>query len=522
MPVRRAILSVSDKRGLIDFARGLLEMGVSIMASGGTAKAIREAGLEVQGISDYTGFPEMLDGRVKTLHPKIHGGLLGIRDNPSHTRTMSEQGITPIDLLAVNLYPFEKTVSQPDVPLEVAIENIDIGGPSLLRSAAKNHRSVTVVVDPGDYPRILEEIKATGGEVGEETRRELAAKAFAHTSLYDGVIATYLDRTFGNADAGERSPDSGEPMPRTLLVSLRKAADLRYGENPHQRAALYGDFLNRVTPLHGKELSFNNVVDANAAVELIAEFEEPTVAIIKHTNPCGVGSAETLLDAYRKAFETDTQSPFGGIITMNRSLDMAAAKAMDEIFTEMIIAPDFEEGVLDFLFKKKNRRLLRIAAASEAPGDLDWKRVAGGVLVQDRDCARESPDEWKVASRRRPTKEEEIALLFAWRVAKHVKSNAIVFARADRTLGIGAGQMSRIDSGEIAASKAAKAGLGLSGCAVASDAFFPFRDTVDALAKTGASCVIHPGGSVRDEEVVASANDHGMAMVLTGRRHFRH
>ncbi len=522
MAVRRAILSVSDKRGLVDFARGLVEMGVSLMASGGTATALRDAGLEVQGISDYTGFPEMLDGRVKTLHPKIHGGLLGLRDNPSHTRTMSEQGITPIDLLAVNLYPFEKAVAHPDVRLEEAIEKIDIGGSSLLRSAAKNHRSVTVVVDPGDYPRILEEIKTAGGEVSEATRRELAAKAFAHTSRYDGVIATYLDRAFGNAAARESASGSCDPLPQTLLVSLRKAADLRYGENPHQRAALYGEFLNRVIPLHGKELSFNNVVDANAAVELIAEFEEPTVAIIKHTNPCGVGSAETLLDAYRKAFETDTQSPFGGIITMNRSLDMAAAKAMDEIFTELIIAPDFEEGVLDFLFKKKNRRLLRVAAASPLSGELDWKRVAGGVLVQDRDGVRESPDGWKVVSRRQPTKEEERALLFAWCVAKHVKSNAIVYARADRTLGVGAGQMSRIDSAEIAASKAAKAGLGLAGCAVASDAFFPFRDSVDAMAKTGASCVIHPGGSVRDEEVIASANDHGLAMVFTGRRHFRH
>jgi phosphoribosylaminoimidazolecarboxamide formyltransferase/IMP cyclohydrolase len=378
MPVRRAILSVSDKRGLADFARGLAEMGVALLASGGTAKVLRDAGLQVQEISDYTGFPEMLDGRVKTLHPKIHGGLLGLRDNPEHLRTMAEHGIAPIDLVAVNLYPFEKAAAKPGGTLEEAIENIDIGGPSILRSAAKNHRSVAVVVDPEDYGRVLEEMRASKGEVSEETRRELAVKVYAHTSRYDAAISGHLSRVYGagRASAGEGDAQS---FPGTLSLSLSKAMDLRYGENPHQRAALYGGFLERVQPLHGKELSFNNVVDANAALALIEEFEESTVAIIKHTNPCGVGTAENLLDAYRKAFQTDTQSPFGGIIVMNRPLDREAARAMDEIFTELIIAPEFEEGVLEFLSKKKNRRLLRMLPARERPRERrDGLEARGG------------------------------------------------------------------------------------------------------------------------------------------------
>jgi phosphoribosylaminoimidazolecarboxamide formyltransferase/IMP cyclohydrolase len=496
-------------------------MGVALLASGGTAKALRDAGLAVQEISDYTGSPEMLDGRVKTLHPKIHGGLLGLRDNPDHVSAMAAHGIEPIDLVAVNLYPFEETVSRAGASFEEAIENIDIGGPSLIRSASKNHRSVAVVVDPADYSRLLDEMRRGDGEVGESTRRELAAKAFAHTARYDGLIARYLGGAGGRRESGAALPDS-------FTVSLRKAMDLRYGENPHQRAALYGDFLERLEPLHGKELSFNNVVDANAALEIIAEFEAPTVAILKHTNPCGVGSGATLYDAWGKAFETDSQSPFGGIIIVNRNLDLAAARVMDEIFTELIIAPGFEPGVLEFLFKKKNRRILRLTGRTDAGeagagiAGLDWKRVAGGVLLQDRDAAREVRAGWKVVSKRAPSAEEGEAMLFAWRVAKHVKSNAIVYARADRTLGIGAGQMSRIDSSEIAASKAAKAGLSLRGSAAASDAFFPFRDSVDTMAKAGAACVIHPGGSVRDDEVIASADEHGMAMVFTGRRHFRH
>ncbi|MDP3938814.1 MAG: bifunctional phosphoribosylaminoimidazolecarboxamide formyltransferase/IMP cyclohydrolase, partial [Deltaproteobacteria bacterium] len=491
MTVRRAILSVSDKRGLVEFARGLAGLGVSLLASGGTAKALKDAGLSVQEISDYTNSPEMLDGRVKTLHPKIHGGLLGLRDNPDHMSAMAAHGIEPIDLVAVNLYPFEQTIARPGVSLEDAIENIDIGGPSLLRSASKNHRSVVVLVDPGDYPRVLDEMRRGDGEVGEATRSALAAKAFAHTSRYDGLIAGYLGRLGAGAE------DSQSPFPDSFTAGLPKAADLRYGENPHQRAALYGDFLRFVEPLHGKELSFNNVVDANAAVELIAEFSSPTVAILKHTNPCGVGSGSSLVDAWRKAFETDTQSPFGGIIVVNRPLDLAAAKAMDEVFTELIIAPEFEDGVLELLFKKKNRRILRMGAGIEESAGgvaaMDWKRVAGGVLVQDRDRAREERDGWKVVSKRAPAEEEAEAMLFAWRVAKHVKSNAIVYSKSDRTLGIGAGQMSRIDSAEIAVSKAAKAGLSLRGCAVASDAFFPFRDSVDTMAKVGAASVIQPG-----------------------------
>ena len=510
MPVRRALLSVSDKRGIVEFARGLAGLDVEILASGGTAATLREAGLTVMEISDYTGFPEMLDGRVKTLHPKIHGGLLALRDNAEHVRTMEAHGIRPIDLVAVNLYPFEKTVSRPSTTLEEAIENIDIGGPSMLRSAAKNHRSVTVVVDPADYAGVLDEMKTSGGEVNEATRRRLAVKVYAHTAGYDAAISNYLAGAYGE-----------KPLGAQLVLSFPKAMDLRYGENPHQRAALYGGFLEVLEPLHGKELSFNNVIDANAALELIAEFEEPTVAILKHTNPCGVGSAPTLREAWRKAFETDTQSPFGGIIIVNRPLDRAAAEAMDEIFSELVIAPSFEDGVLDFLFKKKNRRVLR--CRGERPSaEPDVKRVAGGLLVQERDAGREMQDGWKVVTQRAPTEEEARSLLFAWRVAKHVKSNAIVYTRADRTLGVGAGQMSRVDSAEIALSKALKSGLLLEGCAVASDAFFPFRDGVDAAAKSGASCVIQPGGSVRDEEVIAAADEHGMAMVFTGRRHFKH
>ncbi len=510
MPIRLALLSVSDKRGLVEFALGLVERGATLLASGGTAKALREAGLAVREISEHTGFPEMLDGRVKTLHPKIHGGLLGLRENAEHVKTMAAHGIAPIDLVAVNLYPFEKTVAKPDVRLEDAMENIDIGGPSMLRSAAKNHRSVTVIVDPDDYAPVLDEMKNRGGEVSEATRRRLAVKVYAHTAAYDAAIASYLGRAYGE-----------EGLPANLVLSLPKTMDLRYGENPHQRAALYGGFLDVLEPLHGKELSFNNVLDAGSALDLIAEFEEPTVAIIKHTNPCGVGTGDSLMDAWRKAFETDTQSPFGGVIVMNRPLDMDSARAMDELFTELIIAPDFAGGVLDLLFKKKNRRVLRIRGERPAR-ELDLKRVAKGLLAQERDAGRETREGWKQVTRRAPTEEEARALLFGWKVAKHVKSNAIVYARADRTLGIGAGQMSRVDSAEIAVSKSAKSGRSLSGAAVASDAFFPFRDGIDAAAKAGARCVIQPGGSVRDEEVIAAADEHGMAMVFTGRRHFKH
>jgi len=510
MPIRLALLSVSDKRGLVELAQGLAGQGVTLLASGGTAKVLREAGLAVRSISEHTGFPEMLDGRVKTLHPKIHGGLLGLRDNPEHVRTMDEHGIAPIDLVVVNLYPFERTVAKPEGTLEDAIENIDIGGPSMLRSAAKNHRSVAVIVDPDDYGTVVEEMKKSGGEVSEATRRRLAVKVFAHTAAYDAAIASYLGRVYGE-----------EGLPSNLVLSLPKTMDLRYGENPHQRAALYGAFLDVLEPLHGKELSFNNVLDAGSALDLIGEFEEPTVAIIKHTNPCGVGSGENLSDAWRKAFETDTQSPFGGIIVVNRTLDLAAARAMDEIFTELIIAPAFAEGVLDFLFRKKNRRVLRIKGERPAR-ELDLKRVAKGLLAQERDAARETGEAWKQVTRRAPSEEEARAMLFGWKVAKHVKSNAIVYARTDRTLGIGAGQMSRVDSAELAVSKAAKSGLSLSGAVVASDAFFPFRDGIDAAAKAGATCVIQPGGSVRDEEVIAAADEHGMAMVFTARRHFKH
>jgi phosphoribosylaminoimidazolecarboxamide formyltransferase/IMP cyclohydrolase len=517
--IQRALISVSDKTGLVDFAKELHALGIEIVSTGGTARSLKNAGVPVVEISQFTGFPEMLDGRVKTLHPKVHGGLLYLRGNPDHEAQVAKHGIQPIDLVVVNLYPFESTVANPNVSLRDAIENIDIGGPSMLRSAAKNQASVTVVVDPADYGAVLHDIKEHGGNTCEMFRWKLAVKVFETTSRYDGAIAHYLHAERMKAK-GEATPS----LPETLTISLRKAQDLRYGENPHQQAALYGGFFEHFQQLHGKELSYNNILDLTAAAELVSEFEEPTVAIIKHTNPCGVGSAATLVDAWHLAYETDKQAPFGGIIAVNRPLDAAIAQAIAEIFSEVIIAPEFEAGALAILQKKKNLRLIkRLQPVSHG---LALRSVTGGLLAQERDTRLVSAAEMKTVTRRHPTQEERHAILFAWRVVKHVKSNAIVFARSDgrssRTLGIGAGQMSRVDSSKIAVWKAGEAGLDLKGSAVASDAFFPFADGVIAAAEAGATAVIQPGGSVRDAEVIAAADERNVAMVFTGIRHFRH
>ncbi len=508
--IQRALVSVSDKTGLVEFVRELAGFGVEIISTGGTARALKDAGVPVIEISEFTGFPEMMDGRVKTLHPKVHGGLLCIRGNAEHEAAAAKHGIKPIDLVVVNLYPFEKTVAKPDVKLHEAIENIDIGGPSMLRSAAKNHASVTVVVDAADYAAVLAEMRANNGDTTPELRSKLALKVFATTSRYDGAIAAFLGRTGG--------------LPDTLTLSLPKVQALRYGENPHQKAALYGDFGKYFQQLHGKELSYNNILDLTAAAELAAEFSEPTVAILKHTNPCGVGSAPSLRQAWGLAYETDKQAPFGGIIAVNRPIDAAIAEAIAEIFSEVIVAPEFLPDALAILQKKKNLRLIRQLALPAA--GLAVRSVIGGMLVQDRDTRLVSADEIKVVTKREPTQAERHALLFGWRVVKHVKSNAIVFAGADdkvcRTLGVGAGQMSRVDSSKIAVWKAKEAGLSLKGSVVASDAFFPFPDGVIAAAEACATAVIQPGGSVRDAEVIAAANEHNLAMVFTGIRHFRH
>jgi phosphoribosylaminoimidazolecarboxamide formyltransferase/IMP cyclohydrolase len=507
MKIRRALLSVTDKTGLVDFARGLAAHGVEILSTGGTAAALRESGIMVKDVSAHTGFPEMLDGRVKTLHPLIHGGLLFRRDLPEHVEQAAASGIAPIDLVAVNLYAFEKTVAREGVTRADAIENIDIGGPSMLRSAAKNHEAVTVVCDPADYAEVLREMEGNSGGTTRGLRERLAAKVFDLTARYDRAIADYLTVS----DAGQRA----------CRLSFPLAANLRYGENPHQKAELYGRFAEHLEQLHGKELSYNNILDITAAADLIAEFSEPTVAILKHTNPCGVGSGGDLLAAWERAFATDRQAPFGGIIVCNRSLTTPLAGAIAEIFSEVIIAPDFHPDALDLLRKKKNLRLMKMRGLP-SPAPRDVRSVIGGVLVQDHDAGSDDLSEAKVATRRSPTPDERRAMEFGWKVVKHVKSNAIVFAGPDRTLGIGAGQMSRVDSVRIAVWKAGEAGLSLQGSAVASDAFFPFPDGLVAAAEAGATAAVQPGGSVRDEDVVKAADERNMAMVFTGKRHFRH
>jgi len=518
--IKTALLSVSDKSGLVDFARGLAAFGATILSTGGTAKRLRDAGVKVTEVSDHTGFPEMLDGRVKTLHPKIHGGILARRDMPEHMNAIAKAGIPTIDLVVVNLYPFGRTIARPDCTLQDAIENIDIGGPTLVRSAAKNYAHVAIVTDPADYGAILDEMRSANGAIGATTRFRLAQKAFSHTAAYDGAISNYL--TALGTD-GTRSA-----YPQQLNLSFALAQSLRYGENPHQSAAFYRDLepapgsLARYAQLQGKELSYNNIADADAAWECVKTFgEQPACVIIKHANPCGVAMAASTLEAYRLAFATDPTSAFGGIIAFNRELDGATAQAVAEQFVEVLIAPRVAAAARAVLAKKENVRVLEVPLA---PGGnvLDFKRVGGGLLVQTPDAFNLSAAGLKTVTKVKPTVQQQGDLLFAWRVAKYVKSNAIVFARNGQTLGVGAGQMSRVDSARIAGLKAQQAGLALAGSVAASDAFFPFRDGLDAVADAGAVAVIQPGGSLRDEEVIAAADERGIAMVFTAHRHFRH
>jgi phosphoribosylaminoimidazolecarboxamide formyltransferase/IMP cyclohydrolase len=515
-PVARALLSVSDKTGLVEFSRGLALLGIELVASGGTAGALREAGLTVVDVAELTSSPEMLGGRVKTLHPKVHGGILARRDLAEDRADLAANQIGEIDLVVVNLYPFEATVARPDVTYEEAIEKIDIGGPSMVRSAAKNHEYVGVVCDPTDYASVLGELREGGG-LSRATRRRLAQKAFRSTASYDAAIQGWLaDRL------GERSDDA---FPDRLVVGLPKASVLRYGENPHQSAALYGGFLEAVEPLHGKELSYNNLVDVQAALALILDFDpqdRTAVGILKHNTPCGVGAGSSPLEAYQRAFETDPDSPFGGIIICNRAFDLALAREVDQIFTEVLIAPSFDADALEFLRQKKNRRLLAFDAARFDRSQFEWRSVFGGVLVQQPDVSVDEFDGAKVVTKQQPSAEQRTALGFAWRVVKHVKSNAVVFANANGTLAMGGGATSRVDAVHNAVAKAARVGLSLDGSVLASDAFFPFPDGLEAAVNAGARAVIQPGGSNRDELVIEAADRLGIPMLFTGVRHFRH
>jgi phosphoribosylaminoimidazolecarboxamide formyltransferase / IMP cyclohydrolase len=512
--VQRALLSVTDKTGLTDFARALSALGIELISTGGTAKLLRDSDIAVKDISELTGFPEMLDGRVKTLHPKVHGGILHRRDDPKHTATVAEHGIAAIDMVVVNLYAFEKTAAKSGVKLEDLIENIDIGGPSMIRSAAKNFHDVAVVTSPGDYGPIAEELKEFGGEISLDTKWQLARKAFALTAAYDSAIASTLER------ASLAAPQHEESFPQTLRFSFHKTQDLRYGENPHQKAAMYSDGsgvgVANARQLQGKELSFNNIVDLQAAWDLAQEFDEPVCAIIKHTNPCGTGTGKNLAEAFIRALECDPVSAFGGVIGVNRPVDAAAAEEMHKLFIEVIAAPSFDDAAKAKFATKKNLRLVEVTPANQK-----WvlKNVSGGMLVQDADLRQLTESDLKVVTKRPPTDEEKRALLFAWKVCKHVKSNAIVYARDGQTVGVGAGQMSRVDSSKIGAMKAQ---LPLKGTVAASDAFFPFPDGVEEIARAGATAIIQPGGSQRDSEVIEAADRLGLAMLFTGVRHFRH
>ena len=511
-----ALISVSNKDGVVEFARALTSRhGYRILSSGGTAKTLSDNGLSVTEVGDYTEFPEMMDGRIKTLHPKIHGGLLCRRDKPEHLAQAREHGIGLIDLVVVNLYPFEETVARPKATIEEAVENIDIGGPSILRSAAKNHADVTVVCDPADYDRVLEALD--DAEVLAELRTELALKAFKRTASYDRAISVYLEKQRQESD--QAAP--GE-LPEHYRTCYDQAGKLRYGENPHQQAALYGSFFDYFEQLQGKQLSYCNILDITAAADLMSEFDKPTVAILKHTNPCGVASAPNLLDAWEQAYATDRQAPFGGIISVNKPVDESLAEEICKIFCEIIIAPEFSQAALTHFAKKKNLRLMLVKKSHEDQAVRDVRTIVGGILVQDTDKMEVDPSEYKVVTRREPTAQEWDAMLFGWRVVKHVKSNAIVYAAAERTLGIGAGQMSRVDSSKIAIWKAAEADLTLKGSIMASDALIPFADGLVAAAQAGATAAIQTGGSLRDKEVIAAADEHDMAMVFTGSRHFRH
>ena len=515
--IQRALISVSDKAGVVEFAKALLKHGVEILSTGGTAQLLRLNGVVVTEVADYTGFPEMMEGRVKTLHPKVHGGILARRDKPDHVASMQEHGIPPIDMVVVNLYPFAQAVAKPGCTMEDAIENIDIGGPAMVRAAAKNHEFVAIVTDPADYAPLAQKLKAGGGALGFDERFALAAKAFSHTAEYDGMISNWL--TARDANGVPR------PFPERYNLQVRLAQPLRYGENPHQSAAFYVErdpppgTLARLRQLQGKELSYNNIADADAAWECCRTFEVPACVIIKHANPCGVAVADSPLAAYRNAFLTDPTSAFGGIIAFNRPVGAAIAEEMAKQFVEVVIAPEYDAAALEVFAVKKNVRVLALDPARDF-NRLDMKRVGGGLLVQTADAF--DVAELRIVTRRDPSKEEMNDLVFAFRVAKFVKSNAIVFARHGMTLGVGAGQMSRVDSSRIAAIKAKSAGLKLRGSVAASDAFFPFRDGLDVVADQGASAIIQPGGSMRDSEVIAAADEHGIAMVFTGMRHFRH
>ena len=543
--IRRALVSVSDKTDVVEFARGLAANGIAIISTGGTANALRDAGLDVTEVAEVTGFPEMMDGRVKTLHPMIHGAFLALRDNEKHVASMKEHGIDPIDLVVVNLYPFEQTIAKEGVSLPEAVEQIDIGGPAMIRSASKNWRDVAVVTDPRLYTEVLAELNENAGALLPETRQRLAALAYTRTAAYDLAISSYLSRqlslddlerleplnplghlSFIEHDAFAEVESSEDALPESLHISLELTAGLRYGENPHQRAALYstGELggIAGADQLHGKEMSFNNYVDAEAAWQLVMDFEELAVAIIKHTNPSGVGTGTTNEEAYKRALSTDPVSAFGGIVAFNSTVDEETALAVNEVFTEVVIAPDFDDAALQVFKTKKNLRVLRMNSPIGESDSLDFKQVSGGMLVQDRDTHRLTFADLNIVSERQPTDEQVKAMLLAWRVCKHVKSNAIVLADSARTLGVGAGQMNRVDSVRIAAMRAERFDLPVNGCSLASDAFFPFRDNVDEAAKLGAAAIIQPGGSVKDDESIAAANEHGLVMAFTGIRHFKH
>ncbi|GAB3281915.1 bifunctional phosphoribosylaminoimidazolecarboxamide formyltransferase/IMP cyclohydrolase [Parahaliea aestuarii] len=516
--VQRALISVSDKTGIVEFASALRELGVELLSTGGTYRLLKEQGLAVTEVADYTGFPEMMDGRVKTLHPKIHGGILARRGQDD--AVMAEHGISGIDMVVVNLYPFEATVAKPDCSLEDAIENIDIGGPTMVRAAAKNHRFVNIVVNASDYEAILNEMRANGGATSLDTRFDLAIKAYEHTSAYDGAIANYF---------GTKVPGGSADFPRTFNTQFHRVQEMRYGENPHQKAAFYVEAkpaeagIATAKQLQGKELSYNNVADTDAALECVKNFDAPACVIVKHANPCGVAVAADLLQAYELAFATDPESAFGGIIAFNRELDATTASAIVERqFVEVIIAPSVSAEAAAVVGAKKNVRLLACGEWGAPRSAFDYKRVNGGLLVQDRDLGMVTEADLKVVSKVKPTPEQMNDLLFAWKVAKFVKSNAIVYAHRGQTVGVGAGQMSRVNSARIAAIKAEHAGLAVQGSVMASDAFFPFRDGIDSAGERGIAAVIQPGGSIRDDEVIAAADEHGMAMVFTGMRHFRH
>jgi phosphoribosylaminoimidazolecarboxamide formyltransferase/IMP cyclohydrolase len=520
--IKQALISVSDKTGVLEFARALAAMHVNILSTGGTAKLLADNGIKVTEVADYTGFPEMLDGRVKTLHPKIHGGILARRDFPEHSAALQQHGIPTIDMVVVNLYPFVQTVAKEHCSLEDAIENIDIGGPAMLRSSAKNHKDVVVVCDPADYGQVLSELNANGGEVTFETKFALAKKVFAHTAQYDGSITNYFTSLGQDKQHATRSA-----FPATLNLHFEKVQEMRYGENPHQSAAFYRDIqaadgaLANYRQLQGKELSYNNIADADAAWECVKTFDETACVIIKHANPCGVATGANPLEAYSKAFQTDPTSAFGGIIAFNGEVDGNAAEAVAKQFVEVLIAPSFSESARQIFAAKQNVRLLEIPLG-KAINAHDFKRVGGGLLVQSPDAKNVALAELKIVSKKQPTPQQLQDLMFAWRVAKFVKSNAIVFCGNGMTLGVGAGQMSRVDSARIASIKAQNAGLSLVGSAVASDAFFPFRDGLDVVVQAGATSVIQPGGSMRDQEVIDAADEQGVVMLLTGTRHFRH